>query len=210
MNDRARSRTCRDSSWLLLHLRRSEAPDGLEGPWRRTASAAPGDTTRPARSGRHATSRGCCGALSVTCWRTSCRWNRDAGCVARSRTADGRALLHPPVPNLDSGCRRGGCWFTGYLMPASLAWEFAEHRSGAETERRRTEMAKLSHFHSVRDSVRIRGFSQRVRNLVNEVDIRAVASALDFGHLDAGGRETTDIGNFYGFRDRVAWQAQGR
>ena len=50
-------------------------------------------------------------------------------------------------------------------------------------------MAKLPHFTAVKDSVAIRGYSQRVRNLANEVDIRAVVSALDFLNFDPAGRE---------------------
>jgi hypothetical protein len=57
-------------------------------------------------------------------------------------------------------------------------------------------MAKLPHFNSVQDNVMIRGFSQRVRALANQVEIRDVVSALCFDHLDPGGREITDIGNF--------------
>jgi hypothetical protein len=56
-------------------------------------------------------------------------------------------------------------------------------------------MAKLPHFSLENDNVRIRGFSQRVRNVANDVDIRSVVSALSFGHLDPAGREITDIGN---------------
>lgn len=65
-------------------------------------------------------------------------------------------------------------------------------------------MPKLPHFSPVRDNARIRGFSQRVRNLANEIDIRSVVSALTFGHLDPVGREITDIGHFQtGGRSRV-------
>jgi hypothetical protein len=41
----------------------------------------------------------------------------------------------------------------------------------------------------------IRGFSQRVRNLASEPEVRHVVSCLQFAHLDPGGREITDIGN---------------
>jgi hypothetical protein len=57
-------------------------------------------------------------------------------------------------------------------------------------------MAKQPHFNSARDNVTIRGFSQRVRNLANQVEVRDVVSALRFDHLDPAGRELTDIGNF--------------
>jgi hypothetical protein len=57
-------------------------------------------------------------------------------------------------------------------------------------------MAKLPHFTSVRDAVQIRGFSQRVRALANQMEVRDVVSALCFDHLDPAGREITDIGNF--------------
>jgi hypothetical protein len=57
-------------------------------------------------------------------------------------------------------------------------------------------MAKLPHFESVRDTVMIRGYSARVSNLANQVEIRDVVSALRFEHLDPMGREITDIGNF--------------
>ena len=56
-------------------------------------------------------------------------------------------------------------------------------------------MAKLPHFNSVRDDVVIRGFSQRVKNQANQVEVRDVVSALSFVHVDPGGREITDIGN---------------
>jgi hypothetical protein len=55
-------------------------------------------------------------------------------------------------------------------------------------------MAKLPHFGSVQDQVRIRGFSPQVWALANQVDVRDVVSALRFDHLDPAGREITDIG----------------
>lgn len=64
-------------------------------------------------------------------------------------------------------------------------------------------MAKLPHFNSLRDNVMIRGFSQRVRNLANHVDVRDVVSALCFNHLDPAGREITDIGNFQRTRPTI-------
>ena len=57
-------------------------------------------------------------------------------------------------------------------------------------------MAKLPHFKSVQDNVTIRGFSQRVKGLANQVEVRDVISALSFDHLDPAGGEITDIGNF--------------
>lgn len=57
-------------------------------------------------------------------------------------------------------------------------------------------MARLPQFTAEKDRVRIRGFSQRVRALASEVDIRHVVSALEFAHLDPMGREFTDIGNW--------------
>jgi hypothetical protein len=57
-------------------------------------------------------------------------------------------------------------------------------------------MAKLPQFESSRDNVRIRGFSQRIRSLANQTQIRDVVSALNFEHVDPSGREITDIGNF--------------
>lgn len=57
-------------------------------------------------------------------------------------------------------------------------------------------MAKLPHFDSVQDLVRIRGFSLRVRQLAHPVEIREVVSALRLEHFDPGGREITNIGNF--------------
>src|SRR4051812_5883303 len=57
-------------------------------------------------------------------------------------------------------------------------------------------MPKLPHFDSARDNVMIRGFSLRVRGLPPEPEVRDVVSALGFDHLDPGGREITDIGNF--------------
>jgi hypothetical protein len=57
-------------------------------------------------------------------------------------------------------------------------------------------MAKLPHFDSARDNVLIRGFSARVRALANQMHVRDVVSALTFHHLDPGGAEITDIGNF--------------
>ena len=49
-------------------------------------------------------------------------------------------------------------------------------------------MAKLPHFKSVQDNVTIRGFSQRVKGLANQIEVRAVISALCFDHLDPAGR----------------------
>ncbi len=57
-------------------------------------------------------------------------------------------------------------------------------------------MAKLPHFTWAQDHVVIRGFSQRVKGLANQVEVRDVVSALRFDHLDPAGREITDIGNF--------------
>src|SRR5262245_11298407 len=57
-------------------------------------------------------------------------------------------------------------------------------------------MAKLPHFTSVQDNVTIRGFSQRVKGLATQVEVRDVVSVLCFDHLDPAGREITDIGNF--------------
>jgi hypothetical protein len=57
-------------------------------------------------------------------------------------------------------------------------------------------MAKLPHFDAIRDGVTIRGYSARVQGLANPIEIRDVISALCFEHLDPGGREITDIGNF--------------
>ena len=65
-------------------------------------------------------------------------------------------------------------------------------------------MAKLPHFSSEKGSSKIRGFSQRVRNLAKETDIRSVVSALSFGHIDPLGREITDIGNFQRRRPDVS------
>src|SRR4051794_30608842 len=59
-----------------------------------------------------------------------------------------------------------------------------------------TSVAKLPHFNSMQDNVRIRGFSPRVRGLANQVEVRDVVSALCFDHLDPAGREITEIGNF--------------
>jgi hypothetical protein len=56
-------------------------------------------------------------------------------------------------------------------------------------------MAKLPHFNSVRDNVMIRGYSQRVRGLANQIEVRGVVSAVSFDQLDPAGREITDIGN---------------
>jgi hypothetical protein len=42
----------------------------------------------------------------------------------------------------------------------------------------------------------IRGYSPRVRNLADAIELRDVVSALRFEHLDPAGREMTDIGNF--------------
>lgn len=57
-------------------------------------------------------------------------------------------------------------------------------------------MAKLPQFKAIRDGVTIRGYSARVQGLANPIEIRDVVSALCFEHLDPGGREITDIGNF--------------
>jgi hypothetical protein len=42
----------------------------------------------------------------------------------------------------------------------------------------------------------IRGISQRVKSLANQIVVRDVLSALRFDQLDPAGREITDIGNF--------------
>lgn len=57
-------------------------------------------------------------------------------------------------------------------------------------------MAKLPRFDAIRDGVTIRRYSARVQGLANPIEIRDVVSALRFEHLDPGGREITDIGNF--------------
>jgi hypothetical protein len=57
-------------------------------------------------------------------------------------------------------------------------------------------VAKLPHFNFVRDTVTIRGFSRRVWELANQIEVRDVVSALRFEHLDPNGREITDIGHF--------------
>ncbi len=58
-------------------------------------------------------------------------------------------------------------------------------------------MPALPHFSPKRDAVVIRGFSPtKVLPRANAADVRAVVSALAFEHLDPGGREVTDIGNF--------------
>ena len=49
-------------------------------------------------------------------------------------------------------------------------------------------MAELPHFKSVKDSVKIRGYSARVRGLANQVEIRDVVSALRLNQLDPAGR----------------------
>ena len=55
-------------------------------------------------------------------------------------------------------------------------------------------MPPLPRFKSVRDHVTITGFSRRVYDRAEPLDIREVVSGLRFGHLDPAGREITDIG----------------